>query len=92
MAKYFETKILMMELERMLRNMWSSHTVTLLTLVTFQKHLVLTFRRDSSACAWKKFVRTFYTSELMIHVLAEEDLLTMHSDTLWNITPGVSVV
>ena len=37
----------------------------------------------------KKPFRRFYTFELMIHFLAEEDLLNMHSDTLLNITPGV---
>ena len=40
----------------------------------------------------KKKFHSFYTFELMIHFLAEEDFLNMHSDTLLNITFGVWIV
>ena len=39
-------------------------------------------------CMGKK-VYSFYAFELMIHFLAEEDFLNMHSDILLNLTPGV---
>ena len=37
----------------------------------------------------KKF-HSFYAFELMIHIIAQESLLDMHSDDiLWNLTAGV---
>ena len=41
---------------------------------------------------WKKELRSFHAFELMIHFLAEEDFLNMHSDILLNLTPGVRIV
>ena len=42
-------------------------------------------------CIGKTF-HSFYAFELMIHFLAEEDFLNMHSDILLNLTPGVWIV
>ena len=39
-----------------------------------------------------KKIHSFYAFELMIHFLAEEDFLNMHSDILLNLTPGVWIV
>ena len=39
-----------------------------------------------------KNIHSFYAFELMIHFLAEEDFLNMHSDILLNLTPGVWIV
>ena len=42
-------------------------------------------------CTGKKF-RSFYAFEWIIHYLAEEDFLNMHSDILLNLTPEVWIV
>ena len=55
------------------------------------RNLMHKFRRDWSTCAWEK-KRSFNGFELMIHFLAEEGFLNMHSDALLNLTPGVWIV
>ena len=40
----------------------------------------------------EKIFHRFYTFELMIHFLEEEDFLNIHSDILLNITPGLNSV
>ena len=62
--------------------------------------LLIIFRRKFGAqiqkiliymCMGKKF-HSFYAFELIIHFLAEEDFLNMHSDILLNVTPGIWIV
>ena len=39
-----------------------------------------------------KIYHSFYAFELMLHFLAEEGFLNMHSDTLFNVTSEILIV
>ena len=59
----------------------------MLSSIIFPKSLVHKFGRDYLYVHRKK-INSFYAFELMIHFLAGEGFLKMHSDILLNLTPA----
>ena len=76
-------------LTSLLTNTWSSHTLLLPWFLLLSKEMCYTSSEGIDPHVHGKKYYRFYTFELTIHFLAEENFLNIHSDALLNLTSGI---